>query len=211
MNKIISILYQNRQKSVFTNQNIIKLVSYALKLKIGEITGKIYINKKYDDKFTLSHELLNESLKFLDSTTRKALMKMKIDNRIDFENNIGFENIGMGSLFIPHLFGKAIVFTQKDASFYFKTDEKKPLALTIDLVAIPKINGHVKFEDVKIGEFSCSTFSERQLIFKINPEIITQDVSKITISVDRCWSASYVLNDVPDFPLGVGIKSIELN
>jgi len=209
--KIISTLYKNRQKSVFTNQNTVKLLYYGLKLKIGEITGKIYIKKKYVSKFTINPELLNESLKFLDSSMRKTLAKMEINNTVDFDNNKGFENVGMGSLFIPHLFGKAIAFTQKDASFYFKTREKKPLTLTINLVAIPKINGDVKFEDTKIGEFSCSTFSERQLNFRINPELIIQDISKITISTEKCWSPRYVLGDIPDFPLGVGIKSMNLS
>ena len=210
MNKIISILYKNRQKSVFTNQNTAKLLYYGLKLKIGELTGKIYIKKKLVDKFTINPELLKESLKFLDSSTRKTLAKMEISNTVDFGKNLGFENVGMGCILIPNLFGKAIAFTQKDASFYFKTCEKKPLTLTINFVSIPKVIGYVKFENSKIGEFSCSTFSERQLIFKINADLITQDISKVTISVSRCWSASYVLNDIPDFPLGAGIKSIEI-
>lgn len=210
MNRIISTLYHNRQKSAFTNQNTIKLLYYALKLKIGEITGKIYIKNKRLDKFSINPELLNESMRFLDSSMRKTLAKMEIGNTVDFDNNIGFENIGLGCLFIPHLFGKTVVFTQKDASFYFKTIEKKPLTLTINLVAMPKINGYVKFEDYKIGEFSCSTFSEHQLIFKINAELITQVISKITISIEKCWSASYVIKDIPDYPLGVGIKSMVL-
>jgi len=211
MNRIISTLYQNRQKSVFTNQNSVKLLYYGLKLKIGEITGKIYIKKTDVDKFPINLELLNESLKILDSSTRKTLAKMEIGNTVDFEKNVGFENVGMGSLFVPQLFGKTIAFTQKDAAFYFKTTEKKPLTLVINLVAIPKVNGYIKLEDVKIGEFSCSTFSENKLIFKINPEIITQDISKITISIEKCWSARYVIEDIPDYPLGVGIKSMILS
>lgn len=211
MNRIISTLYQNRQKSAFTNQNIVKLLFYGLKLKIGEITGKIYIKKTHVSKFTINFELLNESLKFLDSSTRKTLAKMGIENTIDFGKNVGFENVGMGCLFVPQLFGETIAFTQKNATFYFKTTEKKPLTLVMNLVAIPKVNGYIKLEDAKIGEFSCSTFSENKLIFKINPDLITQDISKITIYTEKCWSARYVLEDIPDFPLGVGIKSMILS
>ena len=126
MNGIISTLYQNRQKSVFTNQNIIKLLFYGLKLKIGEITGKIYVKKSHANKFTINPELLNESLKFLDSSTRKTLAKMEIGNTVDFDKNAGFENVGMGCLFVPKLFGGTIAFTQKNATFFFKTTEKKP-------------------------------------------------------------------------------------
>ncbi len=211
MKKIISTLYKNRQKSVFTNQNTVKLLYYGLKLKIGEITGKIYIKKKYVSKFTINPELFNESLKFLDSSMRKTLAKMEIGNTVDFDKNAGFENVGMGCLFVPKLFGGTIAFTQKNATFYFKTTEKKPFTLVMNLVAIPKVNGYIKLEDVKIGKFSCSTFSENKLIFKINPDLITQDISKITISTEKCWSARYVLKDIPDFPLGVGIKSMILS
>lgn len=208
--KLISTIYKNRKKSIFVNHNFIKLLYYGIKLKIGEISGRIYLRNELNNKLNIDLGFLEESTEDLDGYIRESLANIKIKNKIDFEKDKRFENVGMGCLFVPEIFGKIIVFSQKNASFYFKTDLKKPKTLVIELISIPKITGQIKFENTVIGKFSLNTFSEYKKTIKIDPELITQKISKVTILVDYCWLAGYVYKEIPDFPLGVGIKSLEL-
>ncbi len=149
-------------------------------------------------------------MRVIDDYIRKSLIKIKISNLLDVEKKIGFENIGIGCLITPALFGNLIAVTQGEASFYFPTKIKEKHVLKISLLSIPKISGIVKFEDKPIHHFSISTLSEHNVSVEISPELVKDNLSKISISTNRHWSSKYLDKNLPDFPLGVAVRSIEL-
>jgi hypothetical protein len=206
--KKIFELYKNRTSS---NRKIhfIKLVNYFIKLKIGEITKKIYYNNN-NEKLNIEEYLVHAE-NIIDSSIRKTLEKINIDNIINIKEEKGFENIGVGMIFTPAMFGNLILLTQKKSTIYFKTKEKKDLTLDINLFAIIKISGHIMFEEKIIDKFLISTLTEYKNSICIDSDWITENISKITIIVDRCWSANYIDSKLPTYPLGVGIQSMNLN
>ena len=205
--KLIYTLYSNKKKSVFRNQNLINMLIIGIKLKFGEFFGTIYIKQKIARKNILYLPMLKNSIHEFDSIIRDTLEKQQIKNIIDFDKK-GIENIGSGCVFVPSIFGHMVAFTQKEGEFYFKIDNTKKVMLKIQLTSIPKISGKIKLEEKIIGEFSLSSFKEKKLLVKIDSNLIKQQISKIKISVDKCWNIHHIYNLFPNYPLGVGIKHI---
>ena len=205
--KMIWTLYSNKKSSVFRNQNLINMIIIGIKLKLGEFFGSIYINQKTAKKDILNLSMLKNSIQEFDSIIRGTLEKQQIKNIIDFDKN-GIENIGLGCVFVPSIFGHMVAFTQKEGEFYFKIDNAKNIMLEIQLISIPKISGKIKLEEKVIGEFSLSSFKEKKILVKIDSNLIKQQISKIKISVDKCWNIHHIYNLFPNYPLGVGIKHI---
>lgn len=201
-------LYKNRSSSS-RQMNFSKLLGYFLKLKVGEMTKKIYLNNK-KERFDLEENLVFAE-NMIDSHIRKTLEKIKLNNIINVKEKKGFENIGMGAVITPAMFGNLIMITQKKTSIYFSTKEKKKLNLSINFLAIPKISGQIKFEDKIIDNFTISTLTEYKKTICVNSELITNNISKVTIIVDKCWSANYLDNVLPNFPLGIAIQTMELS
>lgn len=207
--KMIWTLYSNKKSSVFRNQNLINMIIIGIKLKLGEFFGSIYINQKTAKKDILNLSMLKNSIQEFDSIIRGTLEKQQIKNIIDFDKN-GIENIGLGCVFVPSIFGHMVAFTQKEGEFYFKIDNTKKVMLQIQFTSIPKISGKIKLEEKVIGEFSLSSFKEKKLLVKIDSNLIKQKISKIKISVDKCWNIHHIYDLFPNYPLGVGIKHIEI-
>ena len=207
--KIIYTLYSNKKSSVFRNQNLINLLIIGMRLKIGEFFGSIYVKQKISSKNILDLTVVKNSIPKFDSIIRDTLEKYNIKNTIDFDKK-GIENIGPGCVFIPSIFGYMVVFSQKEAEFYFKIDNARDVMLEIQLIAIPKISGTIKIEERIIGKFSLSSFKEEKFLVKINSNLIEQKISKIKISVDKCWNIHHIYELFPNYPLGVGIKHIKI-
>ncbi len=207
--KIIRTLYSNKNNSVFRNQNIINMLIIGIKLKFGEFFGTIYVKQKKERKDILDLSRAKNSMQKFDSIIRDTLEKYHIKNTIDFDKK-GIENIGSGCVFVPSIFGHMVVFTQKEGEFYFKIDNTKNAMLEIQLISIPKISGKIKLEEKIIGEFLLSSFKEKKLVVKIDSNLIEQKISKIKISVDKCWNMHHIYELFPNYPLGVGIKYIEV-
>ena len=205
--KLIYTLYSNKKKSVFRNQNLINMLIIGIKLKFGEFFGTIYIKQKIARKNILYLPMLKNSIHEFDSIIRDTLEKQQIKNIIDFDKK-GIENIGSGCVFVPSIFGHMVAFIQKEGEFYFKIDNTKNIMLEIQLISIPKISGKIKLEEKVIGEFSLSSFKEKKILVKIDSNLIKQQISKIKISVDKCWNIHHIYNLFPNYPLGVGIKHI---
>lgn len=185
------------------------LIKYYVKLKIGEVTKRIYKIPKNSSPILITNTV--EALEIIESSIRKSLSEMNLGNVIDITRKIGLENIGMGCVLTPAMFGNLIALTQNNTSFYFKTDETKEYMLKMDLLAIASISGHIKFEKEIIHSFSFPTLTEHKLSLIIKAELVTNKISKITILVDKCWSPHFLDKDLPDFPLGIGIRLIEFN
>ncbi len=207
--KIIRTLYSNKNNSVFRNQNLINMLIIGIKLKFGEFFGTIYVKQKTAKKDILDLSMLKNSIQEFDSIIRNTLEKQQIKNIIDFDKK-GIENIGSGCVFVPSIFGHMVAFTQKEGEFYFKIDNTKNIMLEIRLISIPKISGKIKLEEKVIGEFSLSSFKEEKILVKIDSNLIKQQISKIKISVDKCWNIHHIYDLFPNYPLGVGIKHIEI-
>ena len=203
-------MYKKRTSNGSIQISSIKLFNYFLKLKLGEKTGKIYCEKK-DYKVKLDKFTLRNAEEVIDASIRKTLLKNKIGNIIDIKNKIGLENVGLGAIITPAMFGSLIIITQKKASFYFLTESKKIKKLKFVMLSIPKISGYVKFEDKVVDRFSIPTLTEYKKIIEIEPELIHNKVSKVSIIVDKCWSPNYLDNNLPNFPLGVAIQSIKMS
>lgn len=202
---LIYSLYKNRTFSRSKKE----LLFYFLKLKIGEITGRIFFqNEKPFGNISKNHLLYAEEA--IDNSIRKYLLNSS-QNIIELKNKKGFENIGLGSLITPAMFGHLLLITQKKSSFYFKTDINKKLKLKIEFFAIPKTFGEVFFEDKKIHSFEIPTLTKREVILDINPKFVINEVSKITITTTKNWSPRYLDKKLPDFPLGIGITKISLS
>jgi hypothetical protein len=183
------------------------MIIIGVRLKLGEFFGSIYINQKIGKKNNLDVSILKNSMQEFEIMIRETLEKQKIKNVIDFEKK-GLKNIGTGCVFIPSIMGKMVVFTQKEAEFYFKIKKEQNSILKINLMSIPKISGKIKFEDTVLQEFSLASFSEKKISLKIKNELIEHEISKIKISVDKCWNIHHIFKIIPNFPLGVGIRSI---
>ncbi len=207
--KMIRTLYSNKKNSVFRNQNLINMVIIGIRLKLGEFFGSIYIKQKITKKEILDLEMIENSMQEYDSLIRDTLEKQSIKNTVDF-NEKGIENVGSGCVFIPSIFGDMIVFSQKEAEFYFKIDKKQETVLEIQLISIPKVSGTIKLEEKSIEKFSLSSFEEKRLLIKINSNLVKHKISKIKISVDKCWNIHHIFNLFPNYPLGVGIKQISV-
>ena len=207
--RLIRTLYSNKKSSVFRNQNLINMLIIGIKLKFGEFFGSIYIKQKTARKDILDLPMLKNSIQEFDSIIRNTLEKQQIKNTIDFEKK-GIENIGSGCVFVPSIFGHMVAFTQKEGEFYFKIDSTKKVTLKIQFTSIPKISGKIKLEEKIIGEFSLSSFKEKKILVKIDSSLIEQKISKIKISVDKCWNMHHIYELFPNYPLGVGIKHIEI-
>ena len=151
--------------------------------------------------------MMKKSMNYFDSITRKTLEKYLVGNYIDFEKK-GIENIGTGCVFIPSIMGKMVVFTQKEAEFYFRIKKDQNSTLKINLVSIPKMSGKILFENKIVQKFSLASFSEKEISLIVKNEWIEHEISKIKILVDRCWNIHHIIKIIPNFPLGVGIKSI---
>ena len=206
---MIRTLYSNKKSSVFRNQNLINMLIIGIKLKFGEFFGSIYINQKTVKKDILDLTMLKNSIQEFDYIIRGTLEKQQIKNIIDFDKN-GIENIGSGCVFVPSIFGHMVAFTQKEGEFYFKIDNTKKVMLQIQFTSIPKISGKIKLEEKVIGEFSLSSFKEKKILVKIDSNLIKHQISKIKISVDKCWNIHHIYDLFPNYPLGVGIKHIEI-
>ena len=207
---MIWTLYRNKKSSVFRNQNLINMVIIGIKLKLGEFFGSIYIKPKTVNENILDLNRVKNSMQDFDSIIRDTLEKQCIKNTIDF-NKKGIENIGVGCVFVPSIFGHMVAFTQKEAEFYFKIDNTKNTILEIQLISIPKISGTIKIEERDIEKFSLSSFEEKKLLIKINSDSINHKITKIKISVDRCWNIHHIYGLFPNYPLGVGIKYVEIS
>ncbi len=207
--KIISLLYKNRKNTIFRNEGLINLIVIALRIKIGEIIGSIYVKQNLNYNHIKNLELFNIEIIKFDKLIRSTLIKNKIENKIDFVKT-GIKNLGSGLVYIPSAFEKTTAFTQKEAEFYFKIDKNQNNILNIELISIPKISGKIKIENQTVSSFSIGTFETKNIKVKIDPNLIQTDISKIRILVDKCWNINHIYKLFPNFPLGVGIKSIEL-
>jgi hypothetical protein len=185
------------------------MVIIGIRLKLGEFFGSIYIKQKITKKEILDLEMIENSMQEYDSLIRDTLEKQSIKNTVDF-NEKGIENVGSGCVFIPSVFGNRMVFSQKEAEFYFKIDKKQEIVLEIQLISIPKVSGTIKLEEKSIEKFSLSSFEEKRLLIKINSNLVKHKISKIKISVDKCWNIHHIFNLFPNYPLGVGIKQISV-
>lgn len=207
--KLLVNLYRNRKFGNSRTLATSTLIKYYIKLKIGEITKTIYKNNTNLATPEISHT--GEALEIIESSIRETLSKMKLGNIIDVNKRIGFENIGIGCVLTPAMFGNLIAMSQNNTSFYFMTESVKEYTLEINLLAVASIAGHINFEGKQIHSFSIPTLTEHKILLVIRPELITNKVSKITISVDKCWSPNFLDKGLPDFPLGVGITSMSLH
>ena len=99
---------------------------------------------------------------------------------------------------------------QKESTVFFKTDGKKSYDLKINFISIPKMKVYIKIEDTIIDSFNINSLSSVQKIIHIKSQLINEKISKISILVEKCWSPSYVFNEIPNYPLGVGIEQIEI-
>jgi len=185
------------------------MIIIGMKLKLGEFFGGIYIKQKIFEKDILDLSTVKNSMQYFDSLIRDTVDKQPIQNIINFKKK-GIENIGAGCVFVPAIFGDMIVFTQKEAEFYFKINMNQNVTLKIQLISIPKISGTIIIEEKPIGKFSLSSFEEKKLVVKIDSNLIEQKISKIKISVDKCWNIHHIYELFPNYPLGVGIKHIEI-
>lgn len=209
MNIKLFSLYKNRKKGSAREINFLHLIQYFLKLKIGEISGKIYETER-ESNFTIRNLNIIKDIEILDPYIRKTLHKISSQNVLDVNNRNGLEHIGYGFVITPALFGNLIAVTQGDATVYFNTGIKKIFNLKLTLFAIPKITGHIKFEDKIIGSFSIPTLAEREISFQIESRMIQHEVSKITISTERHWSSRFLDNSLPNILFGIAVKKIEL-
>lgn len=196
--------YQNRR----ANKSPGSLLLYFLKLKIGEMTGKIYNVQKTNTSFeskniSLGQEILEESI-------RKYVEKTSDDNLIDLDKKAGFDKIGLGCFITPALFGNLVIVTQKNGSFYFKTKKGQNYNLIIEALAIPRISGKVFVENTMILSFKINTLTKHRIFVKINSLLIKGPVSKISIVTDRCWTPNYLDDKLPDFPMGIWVSRISL-
>src|SRR5574340_1470062 len=135
--------YQDRHN----NKSLIVFLEYFLKLKIGEVTGKIYNIQKTNTSFGSKNISLGEEI--LEESIRRYVEKIPDANLIDLDKKSGFDRIGLGCFITPALFGNLIIVTQKNGSFYFKTKKGQGYNLIVDLLSIPKTSRKVFLE---IGE-----------------------------------------------------------
>lgn len=200
--KFLFELYKNR-KTVDNKYSLSQLANYFIRLKIGEWNGKIY-TKPIAEHF----DFLEISENMLDSIIRDALSKIKLGNSIDVIKKIGYENIGLGCFVTPAMLGHPLLITQNVATLYFPTKIGKSLKINAELLAIPKISGTILFENDPIRTFSIPTLTSFKIELNVEQNLVKKSISKITIMVDKCWSPAYLDPKLPNFPLGVGIKSI---
>ncbi len=203
-----SNLYQNRNKSHAKNVSFTKILQYFIRLKIGEMTGNIYNKKIVSQK--IEKDELTSNMKIIDEQTRSFLEKIKTEGQIDIAHKKGFENIGLGCLISPVMFGNLMAVTQGKASFYLPTKINEKYLLKIALLTIPKISGTIEFEDKPVHNFTISTLSDHNISIEIKPEYVVNPISKIFISTSLHWSPKYLDKNLHDFPLGVMVRSIEL-
>jgi len=207
--KIIKLLYENRKNTIFRNEGLFNLIIISLRIKIGEILGDIYIKQNSNNKHIEKIDLLHTTVTEFDGIIRNTLNKYQLENEIDFDKK-GIKNLGSGLVYIPSAFEKTIAFTQKEAEFYFQIDKHEQKNLNIELISVPKISGKIKIENEILNDFTIGSFQTKQIKIKINSNQIKNEVSKIRIIVDRCWNINHIYELFPNFPLGVGIKSVKI-
>ena len=207
--KIINLLYENRKNTIFRNEGLIKLLIIGFKIKIGEIFGSIYIKQNSQNKQIENLDLFNTEIEKFDSVVRTTLKENKMENEIDFIKK-GIRNLGTGLVYVPSAFEKTIAFTQKEAEFYFQIDKNKNTSLNIELISIPKISGKIKIENEIVDDFKLNSFETQKIKIRIKPNLIKEDIVKIKIFVDKCWNINHIYKLFPNFPLGVGIKSVKI-
>lgn len=206
--RLLFDLYKGQKITVNRSLSISTLLRYYIRLKVGELTRKIY--KSNSSYCNADIPFMVKVMETVDSSIEETLGKIKLGNEINISQKKGLENIGTGCVITPAMFGRLIVVTQHEASFYFPTNITKEWLLNLNLLAIAKISGHVKFEDKKIYSFSIPTLTEQKVSLKIEPTLISTKISKITITVDQCWSPHFLDKQLPNYPMGVGVRSIEL-
>ena len=184
------------------------LLLYFFKLKVGEITGKIYNVQKAN--ITFESKNICQGQEILEESIRKYIDKTSDHNLIDLDKKLGFDRIGLGCFIAPALFGNLIIVTQKNGSFYFKTRKGQNYNLIIEMLAIPKISGKVFIEKTMISSFKINTLTKHRIFVKIDPSLIKNSISKISIVTDRCWTPNYLDNKLSDFPMGAWILRISL-
>lgn len=209
MNAKLFNLYKNRKKNSARKISFLHLVQYFIKLKVGEITGKIY-KIGNESNFTIKNLSIMSNIEILDQYIRNTVHKINSQNVLDVNGRKGLEHVGHGFVITPALFGNFIAVTQGIATVYFNTTIKKNFNLKLTLFAIPKITGHIKFEDKIIGSFSIPTLAEKEVSFQIEPDMIKHNVSKITILTEKYWSFRFLDKDLPNIPFGIAVKKIEL-
>tara|TARA_B110000495_G_C23016727_1_gene602381 strand:+ start:929 stop:1591 length:663 start_codon:yes stop_codon:yes gene_type:complete len=207
--KIIKLLYENRKNTIFRNEGLLNLIIIGLRIKIGEIFGSIYVKQNLDNKHIEKIDLLHTAITEFDCIIRNTLKKYQLENEINFDKK-GIKNLGSGLVYIPSAFKEKIAFTQKEAEFYFQINKHEQKNLNIELVSIPKISGKIKIDNEILDDFKIGSFQTKQIKIKINPNQIQNDVSKIRIIVDKCWNINHIYKLFPNFPLGVGIKSVKI-
>ncbi|AJM91257.1 hypothetical protein [Nitrosopumilus piranensis] len=207
---LIKTLFQNRKKSLFRNEGSFNLIKYFVKLKLGEISGDIY---KFEnkEKIDFDESLCEATNQWLDKSIKNMLMKINLNNTIIFDEEKGYENVGTGFIFVPFLFNKVIAFTQKEAYVYFKIDEKKSYTLKINCISIPKTKVCVKINNIVIDAFNINSLSVLEKNVKIKSDLVEDKILKIAIIVEKCWSPNYIFEEIPNYPLGIGIEKIEIS
>ena len=203
----ITTLYKYYQER-HNDKSLSSLLRYFLKLKIGEITGKIYNVQKANASFEPKNICLGEEV--LDESIRRYVEKTFGDNLIDLDKKIGFDRIGLGCFITPALFGNLVIVTQKNGSFYFKTKKGQGYDLIIEVLAIPKTSGKVFVEKTMITSFNINTLTKHKIYVKIDPSMIEGSTSKISIVIDKCWTPNYLDAKLPDFPMGIWVSKVSL-
>ena len=207
--EIIKLLYENRKNTIFRNEKLFNLIIIGLRIKIGEIFGNIYVKQNSNNKHIEKIDLFHTTITEFDGIVRNTLEKYELENEIDFDKK-GIKNLGSGLVYIPSAFEKTIAFTQKEAEFYFQINKHEQKNLNIELVSIPKISGKIKIDNKILDNFTIGSFQTKQIKIKINLNQIQNDISKISIIVDKCWNINHIYKLFPNFPLGGGIKSIKI-
>ncbi|MDE1844243.1 MAG: hypothetical protein KGI10_02810 [Thaumarchaeota archaeon] len=203
----ITTLYKYYQER-HNNKSLSVFLVYFLKLKIGEITGKIYNVQKTNTSFESKNISLGEEI--LEESIRRYVEKTPDVNLIDLDKKSGFDRIGLGCFITHALFGNLIIVTQKNGSFYFKTKKGHDYNLIIDVLSIPKTSGKIFVEKTMISSFKINTLTKHRIFVKIDPSLIQGITSKISIVIDKCWTPNYLDDKLPDFPVGIGVLRISL-
>lgn len=204
----------NNEKS-FKLKDIFRLLSYYKNFQNGLKNGKIYHELKTQN--TKVEELIS---KFSDNDLNliNTLFKMDVKNylrtkklcsKLDFDKRQASNQIGFNTVFIE----KPIkgLWTTGKSTFYLPTKKGLQNKITIKLFSIAPVNVVIGFDGKEYKTLSIPKLSTKILEIRLLPKEIIDDISEISISTDKLWLPSVVLDFKESLTLGICVRSIDVS
>jgi len=215
ISKIIQNALKQEDSLLGKFKAITKLLSFYNNLSKGLTSGKIYHTKIKQNPLVseIINTLREDDLKLLDLLFKKDIVDFlstkKLKSHLDFEQKINSTQIGFNTIFIEKPISD--LWTTGKATFYIPTKKEFSNKVSIKFHSIPPIQVMIEFEKKNVKTFNIQKLSTKEVSFVLEPSMITNTVSEISIATDKLWLPNVVLGVKESMTLGICVKSIDVS